>query len=92
MLALLSSLTSTVGEWARQNPAALSTLTSGGASSPVVPQQATASAPAASPPVSAPVRYLAADYRVSEGTVAQVTDVMGPAQGWSDAAAPAPRR
>ena len=85
MLSLLTSLTSSLGEWAHQNPAALS---GGGAPSPV----ASVPAPAASPPGPAPVRYLAADYRVADGSVAQVTDVMGPAQGWNDPVAPPPRR
>ena len=90
MLSLLASMTSTLGEWARQNPAALSSLS--GAPSPVVAAPSSAPLPAASPSAPAPVRYLAADYRVGEGSVGQVTDVLGPAQGWSDAAAPAPRR
>ena len=76
MLSLLSSLTSSLGEWARQNPAALSSLSGGGAPSPV----ASVLTPAASPPVQAPVRYLAHDYRVAEGDVSQVTDVAGPAR------------
>ena len=88
MLSLLTSLTSSLGEWARQNPAALSSLSGGGAPSPVVP----ASAPLASPPGPAPIRYLANDYRVADGTVSQVTDVVGPARGWEDPAAPPPRR
>ena len=88
MLSLLSSMASSLGEWARQNPAALSSLSGGGAPSPV----ASVSAPAASPPGPAPVRYLAADYRVAEQNVTQVTDVLGPAQGWQDPAAPPPRR
>ena len=88
MLSLLSSMASSLGEWARQNPAALSSLSGGGAPSPV----ASLPAPAASPPGPAPVRYLAADYRVAEQGVTQVTDVMGPARGWSDPAAPPPRR
>ena len=92
MLSLLSSLTSSLGEWARQNPAALSSLSGGGAPSPVVPAQAPAPLPVASPSVPAPVRYLAADYRVGEGSVGQVTDVMGPARVWSDAAPLPPRR
>ena len=91
MLSLLSSLTSTMGEWARQNPGALSSLSGGGAPSPVVQSPPVASAPVASPPAPAPVRYLAADYRVGEGSVAQVTDVIGPAQPWSEATPP-PRR
>ena len=87
MLSLLSSMASSLGEWARQNPAALSSLSGGGAPSPIVP----ASAPVASPPGPAPVRYLAADYRVADGSVAQWTDVAGPARGQEDPAAPPPR-
>ena len=87
MLSLLSSMASSLGEWARQNPAALSSLSGGGAPSPVVP----ASAPVASPPGPAPVRYLAADYRVADGSVAQWTDVVGPAREQEDPAAPPPR-
>ena len=92
MLSLISSITSSLGEWARQNPQALSSLSGGGAPSPIAAHPVAIPAPAVSPPVQAPVRYLAADYRVGEGSVSQVTDVLGPAQPWSDAAAPPPRR
>ena len=92
VLSLASSLTATLGEWARQHPGVLSALSGGGAPSPVASAPGATSSLLASPPVSAPVRYLAADYRVGEGSVAQVVDTLEASRGQGDVAAPPPRR
>ena len=92
VLSLASSLTATLGEWARQHPGVLSALSGGGTPTSVAPLPGAASALVASPPVPAPVRYLAADYRVNDGTVAQIVDTVESPRGRDDVAAPPPRR